>query len=74
MTKETQNKLIAEHLKAGRKITPLDALYLFNCWRLSARIDDLKKLGMSIKTIMIKIRSDGKNKYIGRYELIKEEK
>jgi len=71
MTKESQNKLIAEHLKAGRKITPLDALYQFGCFRLSARIYDLRREGMNIKAQTVEITSAGKQKHVTCYELIK---
>ena len=48
--KSTQTKLIQKHLEDGKSITPIDALQLFGCFRLSARIHDLKKEGMNIIT------------------------
>ena len=71
MAKESQNKKIAEHLKSGRSITPLEALYKFDCWALSSRISDLVKIGMNIESELIEITSGGKNKYVARYKLIK---
>jgi hypothetical protein len=46
---ESQNKAIAKHLNEGNTITPLEALNLFGCFRLSARIYDLRKLGLAIE-------------------------
>ena len=45
---ESQNWLIANHLKEGKTITPLEALKLYGSFRLSARIYDLRKGGMAI--------------------------
>ena len=64
---KSQNKQIAEHLKSGKKITALDALYQFGCFRLAARIDNLKKEGMAIKSETIAITSAGKKKHVTRY-------
>lgn len=47
----TQNAAIRAHLEAGRSITPLDALALFGCLRLGARIYDLKQDGMKIVSV-----------------------
>lgn len=44
----TQNDAILAHLKAGKAITPLGALREFNCFRLGARIHDLKRAGHPI--------------------------
>lgn len=49
----TQRNAIANHLKSGKAITPLDALRDFNCFRLGARIWELKKQGMPIEKIMV---------------------
>lgn len=45
-----QTKLIEKHLKNGKSITPIEALQLFGCFRLAARIADLRKSGMRIVT------------------------
>ena len=47
-TKKTQMLAIKEWLEAGNPITPLDALEKFGCFRLSAQIFNLKKLGLHI--------------------------
>ena len=46
----SQNKQILNHLESGKSITPIDALNLFGCLRLGARIHDLKSAGYDIKT------------------------
>ncbi|KKN76959.1 hypothetical protein LCGC14_0364510 [marine sediment metagenome] len=55
----TQKNKIKQHLKKIGSITPLDALDLYDCFRLGARIWDLKEEGMNIIT---KINS-GSKKY-----------
>ena len=48
--KESQCKRIATYLKNGGRLTPIDALNMFGCFRLSARIADLRNGGMKIVT------------------------
>ena len=45
---KTQEENILSHLESGKHLTPLDALELYGCFRLSARIFDLKKKGYAI--------------------------
>lgn len=45
----TQSEMILEILESDGCITPLDAIRELGCFRLSARIYDLKKLGYDIK-------------------------
>ena len=66
---ETQNKLIAQHLESGHTITALEALHRFGCFRLSARIYDLRKRGLDIESRRRKITSDGKQKVVVEYKL-----
>ena len=49
MNRETQEKMILKHLQEGHSITPLQALNMFNCLRLSGRIYDIKNKGYVIK-------------------------
>lgn len=66
-TTKAQSQSILEHLKQGNSITPIEALNKFGCFRLGARIFDLKKyFNASIKTEMIK--SEGKR--FAKYSLI----
>jgi hypothetical protein len=51
---ESQNKAIKTHLKKGNSITAMQALNQFGCFRLAARIKDLKDEGMNIQKIMMK--------------------
>lgn len=48
MPELTQNQQILDYLKSGKKITPLTALKKFGCFRLSARIWDLRSQGYPI--------------------------
>jgi hypothetical protein len=66
---ETQNKRIEAYLLSGRTLTPLDALYEFSCFRLSARIYDLRKQGLAIESHPRKITSEGKQKIVMEYKL-----
>lgn len=45
----SQNKRIAAWLNTGHRITQLEALNLFGCFRLASRIHDLRDSGMDIK-------------------------
>lgn len=49
----TQNEQILKHLQDGHKITPMEALRLYGCFRLSARILELRKSGWQIDTANI---------------------
>lgn len=44
----SQEQQILEHLKAGHALTPIEALQQFGCFRLGARIHDLKQRGYAI--------------------------
>ena len=57
---KSQNQMIGEYLKAGHSITPLEALEKFGCFRLGARIADLKKQGFDIDTKIVKNEGTGK--------------
>jgi len=46
----TQCDQILHLLKCGRRLTPLAALKLVGCFRLAARIADLRDRGYQIKT------------------------
>jgi hypothetical protein len=47
---KTQNQQIKAYLIKGKSITPLDALNKFGCFRLAARISDLRNDGLKIVT------------------------
>lgn len=46
----SQNEQILAYLKTGHSLTPLEALRNFGCFRLGARIHNLKAQGYAIKT------------------------
>jgi hypothetical protein len=60
-----QNTQILEHLQSGKSITPIDALNMFGCFRLGARIYDLKQQGYDIQTKII----NNANKSFAEYSL-----
>jgi hypothetical protein len=47
---KTQNEQIKAYLNKGKSITPMDALNKFGCFRLSARIKNLRDEGLKIAT------------------------
>jgi hypothetical protein len=47
---KTQNEQIKAYLSKGKSITPVDALNKFGCFRLSARIKNLRDDGLIIST------------------------
>ena len=49
----TQTNEIKAYLKMGYRITAIDALEKFGCFRLAARIKDLKDEGMEIDKVMV---------------------
>jgi len=63
MKNESQNALIKGWLLNGHSITALDALQMFGCFRLSARIANLREEGYDIVTEMVTIN----DKRIARY-------
>lgn len=62
---DSQNALIKGWLLNGHSLTTLDALNMFGCFRLSARIANLKEEGMNIITEMVEVN----DKRIAKYSL-----
>lgn len=52
--KEPQNVRILKWFLEGRKLTQAKAYKLFDCFRLSARVKDLRKWGFDIKADMVR--------------------
>lgn len=50
---ESQSAQILAHLKAGKTITPMEALFLCGSFRLGARIWDLRAEGYDIQKDMV---------------------
>jgi len=64
--KQSQEQRISKHLKSGKTLTAISALKLFGCFRISARIFQLKKQGMDIKSEIITTAS---GKRVSRYSI-----
>jgi hypothetical protein len=62
-----QTQTILEHLRGG-PITPLDALHRYHCFRLAARIHDLRKGGHQIVTNIV--HDDHTGKHYAEYHLL----
>lgn len=52
---ESQTKAILDHLQGGHAITALDALYMFGCLRLAARIYDIRGMGYDVEKEMVEM-------------------
>lgn len=65
----SQTDAILEHLKSGNTITPVDALRDFGCFRLAARIDELRHRGFDIETINEKRNGKKYARYVLRGQL-----
>lgn len=50
----TQADRILQALQRGDRLTPMDALDRFGCFRLAARIDDLKKQNHDIRSELVR--------------------
>lgn len=59
----TQTQRILNHLQKGRSITPLQALRWFGCFRLAARISDIRKEGFEVETKLVKAKNNHYAKY-----------
>lgn len=64
---ETQTAQILAHLKTGRSITPIEALDQYGCFRLGARIYDLKQKGHPIYREMVEVAP---GKRVASYTLV----
>lgn len=51
--RDSQSRKILDYLLAGHRLTPLDALLMFNCMRLGARKFDLVRAGWNVQTEMV---------------------
>ena len=56
----SQHALILRDLRRGKKITPMDALNSYNCFRLGARIYDMRRQGIPVKSERVTDRKTGK--------------
>jgi len=67
----SQEDQIYLHLKKYGKIDAMEALKKYNCFRLSARIFDLKQQNINIETNNVTLKN---GKRVAQYKLIKEAK
>jgi hypothetical protein len=65
MRTDSQNALIKGWLMNGRSLTTLEALNMFGCFRLAARISNLRDEGMDIHTEIVEIN----DKRVARYSI-----
>lgn len=66
MTIQAQQEKILAHLESGKPITPIDALREYGCFRLGARIWDLRRSGHNIITNIV----TKNGKHFAEYRLI----
>ena len=64
----TQKGRILDYMRQGNCITPMEALSLFGCFRLGARIADIKADGYLVHTEIVKDPETGKR--FASYSLI----
>jgi len=62
-----QSDTILNYLKKHESISPVEALTVVGCFRLAARINDLRKQGHNIET---KLKKDMNGRRYARYELV----
>jgi hypothetical protein len=63
----SQLSQIRAHLQKGNTLTPIEALEKFGCFRLGARIHNLKERGWDIEKVWI----EAKGKRFASYYLVK---
>lgn len=51
----SQEQRILNHLQSGKHLTPIEALNRFGCFRLGARIYELKQAGHSITSTLVEL-------------------
>jgi len=68
---DTQSALILRHLSQGWSLTPLEALREYECFRLAARVFDLREAGHDIH---MALTTNTAGKRVGVYTLISKAK
>ena len=63
--------MILNFLESGESLTPIEALEKFQCFRLAARMNDLRKKGYVIQTEILK---DDNGKSYASYSIPKDQK
>ena len=62
----TQTEAIRHHLLHVGPLTPIEALERYQCFRLAARIDELRREGLDVQTEIVK----GSGKRWARYRVV----
>lgn len=62
----SQTQQILQALKSGDKITQMDALQRFGCFRLGARILEIRQMGHSVSSRMV---DAGNGKRVAEYSM-----
>ena len=68
MTTKSQRQKIMAFLEAGNKLTALDALKKWGCFRLASRIHELKKAGYPVVSQTIEMNGKKISQYYTQYE------
>lgn len=74
MSERSQCAEILAHLKRGQAITPKEALEMFGCLRLGARIYDLKESGHPITRRMVEVQTRTGTTRVAEYRLDKSQR
>lgn len=61
----SQVTCIRKYLEAGKRLTPIEALNKFDCFRLASRVEELRGDGIPVRTEMVAERG----KRFARYSL-----
>lgn len=64
----SQKEVLLKHLKRKKTISQFEALLVYGIARLASRIDELRKDGYQIETMM---KKDEKGKRYARYKLVR---
>lgn len=68
-SKQSQTAQILRYLRAGESLTAIDALNMFGCHRLAARMDDIKKILLPNETIVREWVKTATGKRVAKYSL-----
>lgn len=69
----TQSDRILDYIKQNGSITQNESTMYIGCTRLAARIADLRKAGIAIRSDLVKVRRyDGTMAMVARYSLAEE--
>lgn len=67
MSFASQGQQILDHLRSGKHLTAIEALNRFGCFRLAARIKDLKDDGHRIDAQMVELPN---GKKVASYRMV----